>query len=416
MGKWVNHAMSAHDIYQYFATGRGTASLDDGQAATRIEWQLEDERAHLIRKQGELIRGGWQGAAAEGAFGAAQPLAVSALRGAVLLSRAEDLLDRQSGSFHRAANSVTPVPEEPPALDMSDPMVVFTDHDADVAAYQAQAQHNFDVYRGYDGASQYNETNMPADYATVNHSGGDISVVSGDGRRVGGDVIEVSEGGEPRSGEPGRPGGGPSQHPGLPQQTSPSTFVPPSVDRPGVAPPIPRQPTPGAGPGFVPGLPVGGGSPGGAGPGARGGDPTARGGRPGARGGDPATRGNGPGARGSGPGAPGGGPGARGGGPGGGPGGNAGPGGNTGARPGVLPGPATGAIAAEEAAARRAATATARAGAAGAVGGAPLGARGKSDEDEEHQRKVLIETDAESVFGSDELTAPQVIGDDAYED
>ena len=47
------------------------------------------------------------------------------------------------------------------------------------------------------------------------------------------------------------------------------------------------------------------------------------------------------------------------------------------------------------------------------MGGAPLGGgRRKGDEDEEHQRKVLIETDAESVFGSDELTAPQVIGDD----
>jgi hypothetical protein len=44
------------------------------------------------------------------------------------------------------------------------------------------------------------------------------------------------------------------------------------------------------------------------------------------------------------------------------------------------------------------------------------GGRGKGDEDEEHQRKVLIETDGESVFGSDVLTAPQVIGDDEYED
>lgn len=42
--------------------------------------------------------------------------------------------------------------------------------------------------------------------------------------------------------------------------------------------------------------------------------------------------------------------------------------------------------------------------------------RGKDDQDAEHQRKVLIETDAEDVFGSDVLTAPQVIGDDEYED
>ncbi|MBB4905413.1 hypothetical protein [Actinophytocola algeriensis] len=407
MGKWVNHAMSAHDIYQYFATGRGTGSLDDGQAATRTEWDLEADRAQMIRKQGELIRSGWQGAAAEGAFGAAQPLAESALRGAVLLSRAEDLLDRQSGSFHRAANSVTPVPETPPEMDMNDPMVVFTDHDAEVTAYQADAHHNMEVYRGYDGASEYNQTNMPAEYSTVNHSGGNISVVSGDGRPTGsgGDYIEVPEREQPGNrsesgpyGGPGGPGGapvsgptvsGPPPNPSLPQHTSPSTFTPPPPGQlpPTTFPPVP-PPTPGPGqPGFVPTLPVGGvttGSPGG-GPGARGGSGY------------------------------GGGPGARGGYGGGGPGGNAGPG----ARQGVLPGPGAGAVAAEEAAARRAAAAaaTARGGAPGAMGGAPLGGgRGKGDEDKEHQRKVLIETDGESLFGSDVLTAPQVIGDDEYED
>jgi len=44
------------------------------------------------------------------------------------------------------------------------------------------------------------------------------------------------------------------------------------------------------------------------------------------------------------------------------------------------------------------------------------GGRGKDDEDAEHDRKYLIEADAEDTFGSDVLTAPQVIGDDEYED
>jgi hypothetical protein len=49
--------------------------------------------------------------------------------------------------------------------------------------------------------------------------------------------------------------------------------------------------------------------------------------------------------------------------------------------------------------------------------GAPVGGgRGKDDEDAEHKRKVLIEADGEDVFGSDVLTAPEVIGDDEYED
>jgi hypothetical protein len=54
------------------------------------------------------------------------------------------------------------------------------------------------------------------------------------------------------------------------------------------------------------------------------------------------------------------------------------------------------------------------------AGGMPMGAmgggRGKGDEDEEHERKIMIEAGGEDVFGSDVLTAPQVIGDEEDED
>ena len=408
MGKFVNGAMSPHKIYEYFANGRGTETLDDAQAATRNEWQLEDDRAGMIRRQGELIRDGWQGTASEGAFGAAQPLRDSAVHGADMLSRAEDLLDRQSGSFHRAANDVQPVPAEPPGLELNDSVPFTTDYEAQVREYQAGAQHNMDVYRGYDGASEYNQTNMPEEYSTVNHSGGTISVVSPDS----GDYIEVSEHEDPRRGGesgpngpggpgfggpgPGGPGGppgggpsgsGPVPSPWPPQQTSPNDYVPPAAHGPGYPSPNPYQPTPQPTPGpgqggYLPGTFTGGPGGGGSGPGgSRGGGAGPRGGAYGGSGGNP-----GPGA------------------------------GGRGATPGA--GPGSGAIAAEEAAARRAAAAAAsRSGAPGGMGGAPVGGgKGKGDEDEEHQRKVLLEIDAEGVFGSDVLTAPQVIGDDAYED
>jgi hypothetical protein len=38
-------------------------------------------------------------------------------------------------------------------------------------------------------------------------------------------------------------------------------------------------------------------------------------------------------------------------------------------------------------------------------------ARGQGSEDEEHKTKFLIEEDGDSLFGSDELTAPPVIGE-----
>jgi hypothetical protein len=397
VGKLTGAGMSPHDIYIYLKNGPGTGRLDEAQATARVEWTKEDERAELIRKQAEMIRGGWQGSAAEGAFGAAQPLVKSALDGVDKLSSAEDLLDRQSGSFHRAANSVKPVPPEPPKLDMFEAMVAFSDYEKDVKSYQADAQHNIDVFRGYDNASEYNQTNIPKQYTIVSHSGGNISVTQDDGQRDDtGTYIDSVEYQQPRNGSetgtpggPGSPGdtpaggspvggspvGGPASNTQQPQLTSPSDFVPPSVNTPTPLPPSTVQPAPtGFTPGgLAPGLPVGGFPGGGtSGPGARGGGSPGAGGR----------------------GAPG-----------------------AGVR-GLGAGSGVGALAAEEqAAARRAAAAAAARGGSGAMGGAPMGAgRGKGDEDEEHQRKVLIEIDAEGLFGSDVLTAPQVIGDDDYED
>ncbi|HYQ67672.1 hypothetical protein [Actinophytocola sp.] len=55
MGQIFN--MTPHQIYEYFATAPGTERLDNAQNATRQEWVLDEDRAALIRKQRELIRG-----------------------------------------------------------------------------------------------------------------------------------------------------------------------------------------------------------------------------------------------------------------------------------------------------------------------------------------------------------------------
>jgi hypothetical protein len=400
-GELSGAGMSPHQIYEYLTHGPGSGTLDEAQAATRAEWTREEARALLIRRQGELIQSGWQGAASDAALGAALPLAESALRGADQLSRAEDLLDRQSGSFNRAANSVRPVPPEPPKMDILDAMAPFADYEKQVRAYQADAQHNIEVFRGYDSASEYNETNLPSQYRTISHSGGDIGVTGLDPRRddiglpVGGGDHEPpkrgTESGPPPAGSDshrGTPAGGspvstgdPVRDSRQPQVTRPSDVTPSSTDSmPGLV--TSAGPEPGGAIGGPPGggLTTGGPGPRGGGPGS--GGPAPRGGGPAPRGGDPGSGGRGPGVR----------------------------GGALGAGPGAL--------AAEEVAVRRAAAAAgARGSGASMMGGAPVGTgRGKGDDDEEHQRKVLIETDAEGTFGSDLLTAPPVIGDDEYED
>src|SRR5262245_44759993 len=156
--------MTPHDIYVQLTTGPGSASVDVAQEALNAIWQDEEERATRTRLQGTLIQNAWQGPASDAAYGAAEPLAKISLSGADHLMRAQDLVDRQSGSFNRAKNDVRPVAAEPPKPDMSEMMWPFTDYEKQVAGYQADAHHNIEVFRGYDSASDYNETRMPTEY------------------------------------------------------------------------------------------------------------------------------------------------------------------------------------------------------------------------------------------------------------
>jgi len=386
--------MTPQQIYEELTGGPGTATLSDAQGISHDEARLEADRADEIVGIGQTIRGGWQGSASDGAFGAAQPLAEAALGGADDLYQAQDLLDRQNGSFGRAVNSVVPVPAGPPEMDVGDFMNP-VDYEQQVRQYQSDAEHNMQVFEGYDNASNHNETYAPREYPIIAHSGGTVAVTGGDtvsggdqggpggngsGSYSGPNGGDTGGNGYPVGGSaPGGslPGGQPA--PGA-QQTNPNDYVPPTTQPSGYQPPV-SQPGPVTGPpgGPVTGVPVGG-YPGG----------TGSGGGSGA--------GSGAGGRGAGGGSAGG-PGARGG--------------------GLGPGGGAGALAAEEATRRGGAgVAGARGGVgAGAMGGAPMGGgRGKGDEDEDHTRKVLIEPDPEAMFGSEVMTAPQVIGDDAYED
>ncbi|MFI7680199.1 hypothetical protein [Actinophytocola sp. NPDC049390] len=392
--------MTPQQIYDELTTGPGSETLQTAQGISYDESAAEHARAQRIRRLMSTIESGWQGSAADGAQGAARPLAQHAAEGAEYLYLAQDLLDRQAGSFHRAAASVEPMPPDP-AADLLEQVVPFeVDTDAQTREYQQKAQHNISVFEGYDNASNHNETNLPQQFTSTNHSGGGISVTPADTIEVSDDSPrrETGPGAGPGPGNYSAPAGDATWNPPPGYETAPSDVQPVPGRGPGSypLPPAAQLPPPTAPPGGMPIVPVGG--PGGtSGPGGAG------------RGGS--FRGN--------PGSTAGGPGGRGGGFGSGPGtggGTAGPGG-VGRGPGLAPGlgAGAGALAADEAAARRALAATARGGGPGAFG-APLGAGRNQDEDEEHKRKVLIEADPESTFGSDVLTAPQVIGDDEYED
>lgn len=398
--------VTADDIYRWLKEGPGAESLNLAQNATRREMERENQRADQIMALSNAIQAGWQGEAGGRAYSAATPLAEHALRGADQLRVSQDLLSRQSASFLDAANRVRPVPEKPPENPLNDAFPFDNDIDKQTQDYQSAAQNNFAVFREYDGASSYNETRMPQEYNTTNRSAGDVTVTPP------ADTIEVGDSSTdsgPRSDGPGEYSGGPGNYSGygagpsgypgstgsgpptggghagtVPpggQQTTPNDYRPspqPPYSYPPSYPSVNRPSPVSADPGnYTGGTPYGGG-----GFGPRGTGGTGGGGRFGGGQGGGGPRG-------------------------------------FGSTPGPGPGAAAGALAAEEAAARRAAQAAAgvRPGPAGGPMGAPMGAgRNKDDEDTEHERKILVEADAEETFGSDVLTAPQVIGDDEYED
>lgn len=392
------------EIYHQLRDGKGSGSLNNAQFSTQMELPEETDRAELLASLADLIATGWQGQASAAAHGAALPLRDHVLANADKLERVQDLLSRQAGSFERAYNSVLPVPDVP-QQSLDEPVPFDVDHAKEVAFYQGIAQHNMDVFGQYDGASEYNETNMPQEFHAGGRGGGDVSVKSADSIEVG----EPHPGGKPGDGvlggpgEDSGPGGSSSGYPrssagepagsGGPQEGSGgvtgSSGVLPSGGgvtqandyRPGVVGGSPSS-------GYSSSLPGVGGSVS-AGPGGVVGGVPVGGYSGGGGGGVPRMGGDG-----------------RGGGGAGGTGVVRGPGGAVGVGP----------LSAEENAVRRGAAGAGSArGGVGAVG-APLGNKGNGDEDAEHERKVLIEVDSEEIFGSAVLTAPPVIGDDEYED
>ncbi|MGQ0837709.1 hypothetical protein [Actinokineospora sp.] len=392
--------MSAHQIYEALRGGAGTSSLATGYDIANAEAGLEAERAKLINRIAQKIEAGWQGQAGAAAFGAAKPIADVSIVGADNLERTHALLRDQADGFDSASGSVLPVPPSPPETGFLDDITPWsTDTESEIERYRQDSEHNIRVYGMYDDQSTANEQALPMDYSSLTDPGGAITVTGPDKPGL--------PPNPPGTGDPTDPPGTgvdsrdqprtPPPNPPLPPDQPP--FVPtdrPQPDRPQTTNPndfVPTTPTtpPGTGrPPLVPLVPA---------------DPALAGGYPGGRGGA--------GGFGGGTGSGGGyGPGAR---P-----GEYGPGGRPGAAAGAEHGPGSrsgGAPGGEHGPGGRGAAAAAGRG-AGGVGGAGMGGmgagggRGQGGEDSEHTRaSFLQENDPEAIFGTDQITAPPVIGE-----
>ncbi len=372
------------------------------------------EAANRLYEAVGKLESAWEGAAADSARQALTPLAASTGQAGVTAQYMGAAMSRQAAAAAAVRSLPGPV-EFDAATELNkallNPNPIAGLADMSVKAERAKAVKQEQV--GY--LDTYTRTMAEVDSSTpsfvppepkIREGGGD------DGFRGGGGVDYR-----------GGPGGGRNPFPtGAGHQAVPSghdqgSGAPPST------PQVPAVTGGGSGTSAAGYVPPGGATPTFTNPGHQGGQPIAGGGGPGFTGGPAFTGGPGGTGLGRGPGGPGaGGPGARGaGGPGNpgarGAGGAGGPGargvaggGDGGARGGARAG--AGPVE-ESTRGRQGAQAGGGAGGrnAGGAGGGAGGGKGQGEEDTEHQRpSYLIEPDPEDTFGTDQITAPPVIG------
>jgi hypothetical protein len=469
----------APDIFHRIRGGKGATAFSDNGALTGQQSELQSNINQQVTELNGKMNLAWQGDAANQAVSGAAPLAVQADTASTQLTQASNAMHNQVSSFGTAYNSVVEMPTAAPPNNVVNEMVsglgVNTPLDQQINDYNADGQHNVQVYNQYSSASSANAAEMPTEFGQLPAAHPQISVVAPVSGSTGGPTFTgtsstVSGGSTGTSGFSSRTVGSSVGSSGFNAPTGTSGFVEPTgggtTGTSGFTGGDPgggfQSTTPSGfsggpggssggvpgggfgepgfgGPGGFTGLPGGEDTeyPGGVGPGGVGGPGGGQFGGPGGGFGAPGEFG-GPGFNGAnggfgGNGAGGfgangfGGGGAGGTGGFGGQGGSGGPGGLRSGfggaggpgGPGSTGSASTGAMApgSEEAMTRAGGgfgggPGGSGAGGSGAPGAGGAGRGGKGDEDEEHKTaEYLQEADPDAIFGSDQLTVPPVIGE-----
>jgi hypothetical protein len=404
--------MSGKDIYANFQNGVGPQGLATGAAYVKDLIKNYEQRAESITKLTVKMESAWQGDASGAARRGAGPLAVEHGLAAPEMNTAQTLVTSQVSAYDRASSAVMEVPPTPEEPGLWDNITSLggagRTYETKMAEVNAANDHNVSVMNSYEDTTSTNTSGMPRSYGSISpdYSAVGVTPTKTPPPPPPGKTQPPQPGDPGRTGDRGNlppttnpPGTNPTQptnppgptgpvrpnSPNGPGQTDPSDFVP-SPTRPGPGQGPGQGPGHGSGPGFGPFIP---GGPGFGPTGGGGGTSTGPGG---GRGGVPA--------------------GARGGfGSGGGGAGGFGEEGSRAGGRGPAGGLGAGGAAAEAAAARGGMGGAGR----GGAGGMPMGGgggRGQGGEDGEHQRpSFLVEADPDETFGTDEVTAPPVIGE-----
>ncbi|UQS21688.1 hypothetical protein L1857_02030 [Amycolatopsis thermalba] len=368
--------IDARKIWEQISPGDASSLVAGANAAKSLK-SVHEERGRLIQQINDLMDNAWKGMASGQAQAGAHPLGIWLQDSATNLGKSHTYLNDQASAFDTVKSKVQEVPAQPPDGNFLDGINPMSDVDEQIEQYNQRGKANVDAFNNYYQASMTNAGGMPQYTAWQGNVFSNGGLPGGMPGGTGGAGNMPSASGMPGDFKPASTGN-------LPQfsATDPSANLPKAPTGPGYTPGTGSGPynpafdattaagyTPTSTSGFGPGSGAGSGAGGGAGAGAGGGGVGAAGFGagfgPGAGIGTGATAGTGAGAGGAGAGGAGG----------------------------------------------RSARGAGRAGMAGAPGMGGRGGHANGEDDEEHENKYMVGDDPNELFGTDELTAPPVIGE-----
>jgi hypothetical protein len=156
--------MTGQQIYETFHTSQGPDSLQTSQQSALNLAGTYQDRAASTQKIIDGVKAAWTGNAADEAAQGLAPLAENTLQTGEDLNTSQDLIYRQSASFHAAKAQVQSMPAAP---QMQNSIVAIAEGQSPASmvqqqtAYNGAGQSNVDAYNNYVEASQYNASGIP---------------------------------------------------------------------------------------------------------------------------------------------------------------------------------------------------------------------------------------------------------------
>lgn len=184
--------MDGQQIYDNFAQGRGTRSIEQIAAELNKLNKTYGTRAQSISDLNTQMESAWTGDASAAAHSGAAALMPALEDSAQKMDRTTESTQNQSSAWTNASHSVEPVPPMPEkpnpwttglkaAIPVAGPFMAADDintYQDGAQAHHRAAQHNVDVMNSYSGQTSGNSA-FPRTYGTLQSSGGSISLSDG---------------------------------------------------------------------------------------------------------------------------------------------------------------------------------------------------------------------------------------------